>query len=95
MQKVKAFLHQGENDLKYLIVENPCAGKKNRYDLFALASEGDPVVLGREVSRKWVKSLIQTYEKLMPSPFEGTREEILSLRDRACSCKEILEKKKG
>lgn len=64
----KAYRVQGL--FKYLITYDYMAGRKNRYTTFVL-TDGDPVVLGRELSLKASKAQVQWFEKASAEFLEG------------------------
>lgn len=66
---------------EYLIIYNYNAGKPSRYDVLVLNSD-DPVIIGRELPRDCLRSLIKDYEKeaaKLPC-WIGLREDVKSVK---------------
>ncbi len=71
----KAYTYEG--NFYYLALYDTRSGRSNRYTLMILNSE-DPVVIGRDLPLRDVRTLIVRFEALAPRDWFGERSPVLT-----------------
>ncbi len=70
-----------EGNLHYLISYDDRSGKSNVYTVMILNVD-DPVIIGRELDLKVVRSVIERFEAIAPLDWFGDRKTVLMIKNR-------------